>query len=115
MVSAVGYIFDLSILIFLHDYAHLHYIIATTGGFIVGLVIQYILSDKFVFGTSKLDSKTGEISAFAGIGVIGLIILNICMWLFISVIGLNYIVAKIIATIFVYIWNFLARKSLYHN
>ncbi len=115
LAASVGYVFDLTILIFLHSSLELNYNLAATGGFIVGLIIQYILSNKYVFGESKLPRKSQEITGFAAIGVVGLIILNLLMWLFIGGLHINYIVAKIFATVFVYLWNYLARRSLYHE
>lgn len=114
-VAAIGYVFDVGILIFLYEFAHVHYALAITGGFIVGLITQYVLSDKFVFGKSKIDSKPTEITTFAAIGVVGLGILNLFVWIFISLFGMNYIIAKVVSTMFVYIWNFLARRSMYRN
>jgi putative flippase GtrA len=69
----------------------------------------------FVFGESKIKSKSTEFIAFAVIGVIGLGLLNLLMWLFTDNLGINYIVSKLIATIFVYAWNFFARRSLYKD
>lgn len=112
--AAVGYVFDLGVLIFLHSFLDLNYSLAATGGFIIGLIIQYFLSNRYVFGESKLGKKT-ELTSFAAIGVIGLIILNVLMFIFIDGLNVNYIIAKILATVFVYVWNFLARDALYHD
>ena len=114
-VALIGYVFDFGLLILLHDILHIHYLLAAAVGFIVGLTVVYILSSRFVFGQSKLSSKSKEFTLFAIIGLIGLGILAGLMWLLVDVMDSNYIVAKVIATIFVYIWNFLARRSLYHD
>lgn len=113
--ASVGYVFDLSLLIFLHSFLELNYNLSATGGFIIGLIIQYVLSNRYVFGESKLSKKSYEITSFAAIGVVGLLILNVLMFVFITGLHINYIVAKILATIFVYIWNFLARRALYNE
>lgn len=114
-VALIGYIFDFGTLILLHEVLHMHYLIAATCGFVIGLIILYILSNKYVFGESKIKSKSTEFGLFAIIGLIGLGILNLLMWIFTDYFFANYIVSKIIATIFVYMWNFFARRSLYHD
>lgn len=111
--ALVGFIFDFGILIIATSVLGLHYLIGATCGFIVGLIVVYILSSRYVFGESKLKNKNYEIIIFALIGVVGLLILNSLMWIFTSVLGILYIVSKIIATVVVYAWNFFARRSLY--
>lgn len=114
-VALVGYAFDFGTLIFLHEKLGLHYLLAASSGFLIGLAIVYVLSNRFVFGDSKVNSKSLQFGLFALIGLVGLGMLNGLMYLFTGFLGVNYIVSKIIATVFVYIWNFFARRSLYHN
>lgn len=114
-VALIGYIFDFGILILLHELLHVHYLIAGTCGFVIGLIIVYVLSSKYVFGESKIKSKSAEFGLFAIVGLVGLGILNVLMWIFTDFFLVNYIVSKIIATTFVYTWNFFARRSLYHD
>jgi putative flippase GtrA len=52
---------------------------------------------------------------FGLIGLIGLGILSLLMWLLTGGLGLNYVLSKIVATAFVYAWNFLARRAMYHD
>jgi len=115
LTALLGYIVDFGSLILLTEVFNVHYLVAASIGFTLGLVATYILSTKFVFGKSKLQSKSVEFTFFAVVGLVGLALLNILMWLFTDLIGINYIISKIIATVFVYIWNFFARRSLYHN
>jgi len=114
-VAAVGYIFDFGMMVGLHEILHIHYLPAAIAGFIFGLVVVYILSNRYVFGRSKLNSKSVEFGIFALIGVIGLGVLTTLMWLLTDIAHLSYLVSKILATVAVYMWNFLARRSLYHN
>lgn len=114
-VALVGLVVDFGVLVFLHDVARLHYLLAAAAGFIAGLAVNYALSSKYVFKNSKLKSRTLEFVLFGVVGLIGLGILSFSMWLLVSVLGLNYLVAKVLATVVVYVWNFVGRKSLYHN
>lgn len=114
-VALVGYAFDFGTLIFMHEILHLYYLLAAASGFIVGLTVLYFLSNRYVFGESKIKSKSAEFGIFTLIGVVGLVILALLMWIFTDKFQVNYIISKIIATVFVYAWNFFARRTLYHN
>jgi putative flippase GtrA len=114
-VALIGYVIDFGTLIALTEILHVHYLIAATSGFILGLIVVYILSGKYVFGASKIKSRLIEFLLFAVIGLVGLGLLNLLMWVMTGLFGIYYIVSKIFATIVVYIWNFLARRSLYED
>lgn len=115
VMAGFGYIADFGTLFLLHSVFGVHYLIATALGFILGLVVVYVTSKRFVFGDSKLRSQTLEVSLFALVGLVGLGILSLLMYILAGIIGVNYLIAKVVATIAVYVWNFFARRSLYHN
>lgn len=114
-VALVGYVVDFGLLIFAKEVLNFHYLIAATAGFVGGLLVVYILSNQYVFGQSKIASKKKEFGLFAIMGLAGLGILNLLMWALTGGLGITYIFSKIFATVVVYIWNFFARRSLYHN
>ena len=113
--ALVGYVVDFGTLIFFKEVLNVHYLLSASAGFILGLVVVYIISNRYVFGESKLKSKTNEFILFAVIGIVGLGILNLVMWLLTSDLHVNYLASKILATVVVYSWNFFARRSMYHN
>ena len=113
--ALVGYFFDFGTLIILHELFGVHYLIAASCGFTLGLIVVYILSNKYVFGETKIKSRTVEFGLFALIGLVGLGILNLLMWILTDYLSVMYLISKIIATVFVYIWNFFARRSLYSD
>lgn len=113
--ALVGYVVDFGLLIFCTEVLHLHYILAAIIGFVAGLIVVYALSNMYVFGASKLKSRTTEFLIFAVIGIVGLFLLTALMWILTDLASINYIVSKILATVIVYAWNFFARKSLYHD
>lgn len=114
-VALVGLVVDFGTLVFLHDVAHVHYLVAAAGGFIAGLAVNYALSSKYVFKNSKLKSRTLEFVMFGVVGLIGLGVLSLSMWLLVSVLSVQYLLAKCLATVVVYIWNFVGRKALYND
>ena len=115
VVAFVGLGFDFGTLIFLKQVVGVHYLVAAAGGFIAGLTVNYILSERYVFSNRKIKSHTLNFAVFGLIGLVGLGILSLLMWMFTDGFGVNYIISKVLATVFVYMWNFFARRSLYHN
>jgi putative flippase GtrA len=114
-VALVGLVIDFSTLIVLHDVLHAHYLLAAAGGFVAGLAVNYALSSKYVFKNSKLKSRALEFALFGVVGLIGLGLLSLSMWLLVSILGVQYLIAKCLATVVVYIWNFIGRKALYND
>lgn len=112
-VALVGYLVDLGLLIILHSGLGVHYLVSASVGFIGGLVLVYAISRRYVFGESKLINRKHEVSLFVIIGLVGLGILGLLMWLLVDHLNADYIVAKLLSTAVVYLWNFFARRALY--
>ena len=110
-VGAISTLADMGLLYILTDFAHIHYLISTALGFILGTIINYILSIFWVFKDKKLKNKTAEFIIFSVIGAIGLLLNELFMWLFTDIAGLYYLISKIISTIIVFLFNFLTRKK----
>lgn len=112
VVAAGGLIVDFGTVIFTKEILNFHYLLAVCCGFLLGLVVTYLLSNRFVFGTPRSSQKKAFL-LFSLIGLVGLGLLNILMFLMTGLAGINYIVAKVLATGVVFAWNFIARKTLY--
>jgi putative flippase GtrA len=115
VVALLGLVVDFATLVILHDVFHVFYLIAAAGGFVAGLIVNYLLSSKYVFKDSKINSKMLEFLLFGAVGLIGLGILSLSMWVLVSLIGVQYLIAKCLATVVVYVWNFVGRKAMYRN
>ncbi len=113
-VAVFGLVVDFGTVIFTKQVLGFYYLIAACCGFLLGLVCTYILSNKLVFGRPKGDQRRLFI-LFGIIGLVGLGILNLLMWILTGQFGINYIVSKALATIVVFMWNFFARKTLYKD
>lgn len=111
-VSVVALAVDFGGMVLLVELLSMHYLIAATISFTAGLVVNYLLSRAWVFAERKYDSNVKEFLLFAGIGVIGLALNNVILWLAVDKIGIFYMYSKIIATILVFFWNFGLRKML---
>lgn len=52
---------------------------------------------------------------FVSIGIIGLGITDIVIWIFTHYMGVNFVVSKLIAFCMVFFWNFGARHLFFKN
>ena len=71
--------------------------ISTAAGFIVGLIVNYVLSLTFVFTV---------------VGVIGLGLTELIMYLGTELLHISYLIVKIAAAAIVLVWNYVGRKVL---
>ena len=114
-VAMIGLVVDFGTLVFLHDVMHVYYLLAAAGGFTAGLLVNYVLSSKFVFKNSKLSSRMVEFLLFGAVGLVGLGLLSASMWALVTLLGMQYLIAKCLATVVVYMWNFVGRKAMYRD
>lgn len=92
--------------------------VSTAAGFVVGLIMNYILSLVFVFRSSDNRSSgksVGEFVIFALVGVVGLGITEGLMHLGVNVLHFHYMITKIVTAGIVLVWNYLGRKILVFN
>ncbi len=94
------------------DYVGLHYLLSAVIGYIAGVVANYVMSTRWVFGRRKLGRPWAEFVIFVLIGVVGLALTSLLMWLFTDKAGFYYLVSKILTTLTVTVWNFTARKFI---
>jgi putative flippase GtrA len=89
----------------------------TTAGFIFGIIVNFILSKKFVFTeNAKCSSKHGEFIWYTIIGIIGwvlnVLLMMVCTeWVF----SINRYIAKIIVALIVLVYNYGARKVILYS
>ena len=78
--------------------------------FTASVIYNYILSVKWVFDVDKSNDKKKEFLWFVVLSLIGLGLNQILMWAFVDGLCVFYMLAKIIVTAIVMIYNFVTRK-----
>lgn len=111
-VGGLAFMIDFGLLFALTEYAGFHYLFSATISFVAGLIVNYLLSKVWVFTRSTIAKRELEFLIFAVIGIIGLLINNLFLWLLTNVIGLWYMLSKVLVTIITYLWNFFVRKLI---
>jgi putative flippase GtrA len=110
--GGVAFVVDATLLYFLTEWVGLFYLVSTVLSYAVGLIITYLFSIKWVFDHRSVDNRKVEFGVFVVIGVAGLGLTSLCMWFFTAVVGVHYLVSKVVTTIIVFVWNFIAKKLL---
>ena len=112
IVGGIAFVVDYGSLWLLTEVGGLHYTLSAAIAFLLGLICNYVLSTRWVFGESRLRNRWAEFAAFAVIGVVGLGLNELIMWSFTDLLGFHYMLSKVVSTVIVFFWNFLARRFL---
>ncbi len=109
----MGFLLDFGTLYLLFNILGINYLLAAAIAFTAGLVFVYLSSNKWVFDERRMeDRQVLEFTLFAIIGLVGLGLTVLFMWLLVDFGGIYPLVAKLITTGLVLCWNFGARKYL---
>jgi len=108
-----AFVCDFSVLVFGTEVLGLHYLVANIGGYAVGLMVSYTLNTRWVFKHRRFGHKQAhEFVYFTIIVFTALAISELALWLATDFGNLHYTWSKIIATFFVFLFNFLMKKWL---
>ncbi|MDR0748200.1 MAG: GtrA family protein [Tannerellaceae bacterium] len=113
-VGGLAFIVDVGLLFILTEYAAFYYLVSATCSFIAGLLVNYYISTIWVFGSSPYK-KGIEFVLFALVGLIGLGLNDLLIWVFTEKCGIYYMLSKLLTAVLVYMWNFLGRRYLIFN
>ena len=73
------------------------------------------MSTKWVFNQDNIENKVLEFNLFILISTIGLGFTEILLYFFTDIVGLYYLISKVISAIIVLFWNFLARRVMFYG
>ena len=123
VVGGISFLVDFTVYTIMCNVLHIHYIIAGVLGFTVSVVVNYILSMRYVFLSKDDTRKDKEFLIFVVLSLMGMFLNTILLYLCIDILysNLGYlkqllsiermnIVAKVFATGVVMVFNFITRK-----
>lgn len=108
LVGGIGTAAHYAVLILLVSSLLMHPVIGSTAGFLVGMVVNYLLNRHFTF-----TSQRSHREAFWRFGTVALagIVINTAMMILLTVsLEYHYLLAQVIATILTLSWNFFGSR-----
>lgn len=108
-VGGLTFIIDYGLLFAITEYLHINYLTSSAISFSIAVIINYILCIKFVFNNGKNGYR--QICLFILSSVAGLGINQLCMYFFVEILAIYYLIAKILATVIVTLWNYITKKK----
>lgn len=112
IAGAIATVADVSLLYLLASRHGLPYLLSAIFGFTLGISISYILSVIWVFSSRSISNRSIEAIAFVIIGVFGLGLTELIMYLSVESLHLHYMYGKAIAIVLVFGWNFGVRRAI---
>lgn len=115
-VGGVAFLVDYSLLYVFTEWAGLHYIVSATLSFLAGLTVNYLISTRWIFKSGTVvKNRMGEFAVFGLIGVAGLLLNNLLLYLLTDLCDVHYMISKLAVTVAVMLWNFFGRKLILFN
>ena len=112
IASGIALLVDAGTLYLLTEFAGVQYLISAAIGFTLGLGTIYILSIRWVFSKRRVKKSQHELIIFSLIGIGGLGINELGIYLLTDKLLLHFMLSKILTTGLVFSWNFGIRKLL---
>lgn len=110
VTGGLCFLIDYGTMVLLKDRLGINYLIASATGFVLSVILNYIMCVAWVFsGAGKRSART--VIVFAVSSLIGLAFHSFLMWLFVTVFDIFYKPAKVIVTALVMVWNYIAKKK----
>lgn len=110
VVGVISFLVDYGILYVLTEKANIYYLISAGISFTVSVIINYLLSMSWVFKSNNKRGKKEEFILFVIMSLGGLLLNQIMMYVFVDHMNVYYMLAKIVATAIVMVYNFISRK-----
>jgi len=107
-VRAIGTLAHYGVLIMLVQGAGVGAVPASTAGFVVGALINYILNYRYTFASTRRHHET--LLRFFIVAGVGLLLNGLLMTLGTKWLDLNYLLTQVLSTGFVLLWNFTINR-----
>ena len=109
VVGVSATVIDFAVLIALTEFVGMDPVLSAAISFCVSVIYNYVGSMHFVFTRRDDLRRVTELGIFVVLSLVGLILNEALMWLGATALSMNYLLAKIVATLVVTLWNFFSR------
>ena len=109
-VGILSLMVDYGFMICLTETTQLGYFRACAFSYTISIIVNYVLSMRYVFHVREDISKAKEASIFLGLSMVGLLLNQMAMWMLVDVLHIYYAMAKMLAAGMVTSYNFVSKK-----
>jgi putative flippase GtrA len=113
IVAVIAFGVDFGLLYVFTSLLSWFYLLSATSSFAISVVVNYVLSTVWVFAQRAKRERGTELVLFIGICIIALLLNDIFMWIFTSMLGILYLTSKLITVTIVLFWSFGARRLVF--
>ena len=114
IVGGIATIVEWIIFYILNSLFYLNYIPSTIIAYIISTFSNWAAGRLLVFKSSE-KGFVAEIFTIYAASIIGLLLNLVIMWMMIDFVNTNTMIAKVVATILVFLWNFMVRKIVIYK
>ncbi len=110
LVSGLAYSIDLAALFALTEFVGIHFLVSAAIAYLLGLVVNYLLSVSWVFSSRNMADPKMEFIVFTLLGIIGLLLNELIIWGFAELLLLHYMVSRVLSAFIGFPTKFALRK-----
>lgn len=115
IVAVIAFGFDFGLLYVFERLLDWNYLLAATTAFIISLVVNYILTTVWAFPNRTKRQRSVELVLFLGICFVAVLLTDLFMWIFTSLVGYDPLYSKLITVVIVFFWSFGARRYVFQS
>jgi putative flippase GtrA len=112
IASLVALVVDAGLYVVLIRFLSVHYLAAAPAAYAVGILVIYVLSTRWVFADRRLTNIGSEFLIFAMIGILGLLLNQVVIYVCVESLSTSYELAKLTSAAIVFGVNFGGRKLI---
>ena len=110
LVGGGCFLADCGLLYVLTEYGGIHYWYSAGISFTTTLILNYWLCVTYVFHGARQQTKQ-QTAVFIGSSFAGLAINQLGMWILVDGLNIYYMVAKLVVTVVVALWNYVMKRK----
>jgi len=107
-VGVIGTLSHYTVLVLLVQLLDVEIVLSSSIGAIVGAMVNYSLNYRFTFSSNKRHKDT--LWKFFAIAGVGFLLNALMMFLLADILKIFYLIAQIISTASILVWNFLGNR-----
>lgn len=111
IVGVISSLVDIGLLYALCEYGGIWYIPAAVVSYCCGILVSYSLNKILTFH-DRTRNYLSQFTTFAAISFSCLMVNVTIIWILVELAALNYLVAKVIATICAFFWNYYGQSRI---